>query len=117
MYVANSAFSVSIGLYADANRRAKKLGHPETFDYLDFMRYCRKTGNRRLGLERKPAGKRVRCTLLRIKGILRSRLDHDLHEAAPSLAGGRLGSERNRASAEAIACLVCEPGPRCRLTR
>ncbi len=73
---------IEFGRHADANRRAKGLGRPETFDFLGLTHYCRKTRGGRFGLGRKPAAKRVRRTLRRIKEVLRRRMHHDLHEVA-----------------------------------
>ncbi|MCY4591130.1 MAG: group II intron reverse transcriptase/maturase [Alphaproteobacteria bacterium] len=73
---------IEFGRHANANRRAKGLGRPETFDFLGFTHYCRKTRGGRFGLGRKPAAKRVRRTLKRIKEVLRRRMHHDLYEVA-----------------------------------
>ena len=73
---------IEFGRNAEANRRARGLGRPETFDFLGFTHYCRKTRHGRFGLGRKPAAKRVRRTLKRIKEVLRRRMHHDLHEVA-----------------------------------
>ena len=73
---------IEFGKLAEANRRAQGLGRPETFDFLGFTHYCRKTRSGRFGLGRKPAAKRVRRTLQRIGEVLRRRMHHDLHEVA-----------------------------------
>ena len=73
---------IEFGRYADANRRARGLGRPETFDFLGFTHYCRKTRSGRFGLGRKPAAKRVRRTLRRIKEVLRRRMHHDPQQVA-----------------------------------
>ena len=73
---------IEFGRHAEANRRARGEGRPETFDFLGFTHYCRKTRSGRFGLGRKPAAKRVRRTLRRIADVLRRRMHHDLHEVA-----------------------------------
>ena len=54
---------IEFGRYAIANRRARGLGKPETFDFLGFKHYC---GTRRDGsgfvLGRKPIAKRMRTS-------------------------------------------------------
>ena len=59
---------IEFGRYAIANRRARGLGKPETFDFLGFKHYC---GTRRDGggfvLGRKPMAKRMRTKLREIK--------------------------------------------------
>ena len=56
---------IEFGRFAMANRRARGERRPETFDFLGFTHYCRKTRNGGFGLGRKPIAKRVtrrRCT-------------------------------------------------------
>ena len=72
---------IEFGRFAEANRRARGLGRPETFDFLGFTHYCRKTRSGQFGLGRKPVAKRVKRTLKRIKDELRRRRHHDPHEA------------------------------------
>ena len=59
---------IEFGRYAIANRRARGLGKPETFDFLGFKHYC---ATRRDGsgfvLGRKPMAKRMRTKLREIK--------------------------------------------------
>src|SRR5580693_5172768 len=59
---------IEFGRYAIANRRARGLGKPETFDFLGFKHYC---GTRRDGggfvLGRKPMAKRMRTKLRETK--------------------------------------------------
>ena len=73
---------IEFGRNAEADRRARGLGRPETFDFLGFTHYCTKTRGGRLGVGRKPAAKRVRRTLKRVAEVLRRRMHHDLHEVA-----------------------------------
>ena len=73
---------IEFGRVAHANRRAKGLGRPETFDFLGFTHYCRKTRSGRFGLGRKPVAKRVGRTLRRVKEVLRRRMHDDPHKVA-----------------------------------
>ncbi len=68
---------IEFGRYAIANRRARGLGKPKTFDFLGFTHYC---ATRRSGsgfvLGRKPVRKRMRAKLREIKVRLRA-MRHD----------------------------------------
>jgi RNA-directed DNA polymerase len=68
---------IEFGRSAIANRRARGLGKPESFDFLGFTHYC---ANRRDGggfvLGRKPGRKRMRAKLREIKGRLQA-MRHD----------------------------------------
>lgn len=64
------------------NRAARGERHPETFDFLGFTHFCRKTRKGDFGLERKPAAKRVTHTLKHIKEELRRRTHHDVYDVA-----------------------------------
>ncbi len=71
---------VEFGRYAQANRRARKAGKPETFDFLGFTHICGKSRNGHFQLWRKPSGKRRNRTLARIKEALRRRMHGDVLE-------------------------------------
>ena len=71
---------LEFGRYAEANRRARGQGRPETFDFLGFTHYCRKDRRGRFGLGRKPAAERMRRTLKAIRERLRRRMHADLLE-------------------------------------
>jgi RNA-directed DNA polymerase len=64
---------IEFGRNAIANRRARGLGKPETFDFLGFKHYC---ATRRDGtgfvLGRKPMAKRMRTKLREIKEQLQA---------------------------------------------
>src|SRR6516164_4528036 len=68
---------IEFGRFAIANRRARGLGNPESFDFLGFTHYC---ANRRDGggfvLGRKPVRTRMRAKLREIKGHLQA-MQHD----------------------------------------
>jgi group II intron reverse transcriptase/maturase len=67
---------VEFGRFADASRRKRGEGRPETFDFLGFTHYCRTRRDGRPGLGRKPSAGRMRRTLKAIKAGLRRRM-HD----------------------------------------
>ena len=73
---------IEFGRFAMANRRARGERRPETFAFLGFTHYCRKTRNGGFGLGRKPIAKRVTRTLKRLKERLRARMHEDVHETA-----------------------------------
>ena len=73
---------IEFGRHAQARRRARGLGRPETFDFLGFTHYCRKTRNGRFGLGRKPIAKRMTRTLLRLEEVLRKRQHADVRATA-----------------------------------
>ena len=73
---------LEFGRYAEANRRSRGQGRPETFDFLGFTHYCRKDRRGRFGLGRKPAAERMRRTLKAIRERLRRRMHADLLETA-----------------------------------
>ena len=67
---------IEFGAFAQANRRRRGLGRPETFDFLGFTHYCARDRRGRFQLGRKPSAKRMSRTLKRIKEVLRRRM-HD----------------------------------------
>ena len=68
---------LEFGRYAAANRKKRGQGRPETFDFLGFTHYCRRTRKGGFGLGRKPIAKRVRRTLQAVGGKLRKRMHAD----------------------------------------
>lgn len=69
---------IEFGRHAEATRRARGLGRPETFDFLGFTHYCRTARNGRFGLGRKPVAKRMNRTLQRLADELRRRRHDDV---------------------------------------
>ena len=69
---------IEFGRHAEATRRARGLGRPETFDFLGFTHYCRAARNGRFGLGRKPVAKRMNRTLQRLADELRRRRHDDV---------------------------------------
>ena len=67
---------IEFGRFAQSNRRQRRQGRPETFDFLGFTHYCTKTRGGRFQLGRKPVAKRMSRTLKRIREALRRRM-HD----------------------------------------
>jgi len=67
---------IEFGRFAEKDRRARGERRPETFDFLGFTHYCRRTRKGRFGLGRKPERKRMSRTLKRIGMVLRKRM-HD----------------------------------------
>ena len=68
---------LEFGRYAAANRKKRGQGRPETFDFLGFTHYCRRTRKGGFGLGRKPIAKRVKRTLQAVGGKLRKRMHAD----------------------------------------
>ena len=68
---------IEFGRNAVRDRRARGEGRPETFDFLGFTHYWRKTRRGSYGLGRKPVAQRMRRTLHRIKEILWRRMHED----------------------------------------
>ena len=62
---------IEFGRHAMGNRKKRGERRPETFDFLGFTHYCRKTRKGRFGLGRKPVAKRMSRTLKRIGEVLR----------------------------------------------
>ena len=58
---------VEFGRFAMASRTTRGAGKPETFDFLGMTHYCAKTHKGGFRVGRRPAKKRVRRTLRRIK--------------------------------------------------
>ena len=71
---------IEFGRFAQANRRVRGQGRPETFDFLGFTHYCAKDRGGGFQLGRKPVAKRVSRTLRRIKEELRRRRHRGVDE-------------------------------------
>ena len=81
---------VEFGRFAEASRRKRGVGKPETFDFLWYTHDCTTTRKGRFRLGRKPIAKRMNRSLARIDEILRMRWHHDIWEV-----GGWLGQVYN----------------------
>ena len=73
---------IEFGRFAWQDRSVRGADHLETFDFLGFTHYCRRTRRGRFGLGRKPITKRVKRTLKRIKAELLRRMHHDIYDVA-----------------------------------
>jgi RNA-directed DNA polymerase len=72
---------IEFGRYAEADRRRKGKGKPETFDFLGFTHYCAKTRkNRRFIVGRKTQAKRMRSKLRELEEQLRKRMHRPVPE-------------------------------------
>ncbi len=78
---------IEFGRHATGDRKKRGERRPETFDFLGFTHYCRKTRNGRFGLGRKPTGKRMTRTLKRIGEVLRRWINGKVNEVAQWLGG------------------------------
>ncbi len=85
---------IEFGRYAMEDRKKRGERRPETFDFLGFTHYCRKTRKGRFGLGRKPIAKRMARTIKRIGEVLRRWINGKVREVAEWLgmvARGWLG--------------------------
>ena len=73
---------LEFGRFAAANRKRRGQGKPETFDFLGFTHYCRRTRGGRFGLGRKPIAKRMNRTLQAIQQALKRRMHADERDTA-----------------------------------
>ena len=71
---------IEFGRFAAANRKRRGQGKPETFDFLGFTHYCRRTRGGKFGLGRKPIAKRMSRKLRAIKKALKRRMHEDERE-------------------------------------
>lgn len=68
---------IEFGRFAIENRQKRKLGKPETFDFLGFTHICTVTRiSRKFHIKRITVKKRLRAALAKIKSVLRVRM-HD----------------------------------------
>ena len=70
---------IEFGRFAETNRRKRGERRPETFDFLGFTHYCRKTRRGRFGLGRKPIAKRMVGFLKRMRETLIRRMHNPVH--------------------------------------
>jgi group II intron reverse transcriptase/maturase len=70
---------IEFGRFAAANRAARGLGKPETFDFLGFTHICAKSGNGGFWVRRITIAKRMRAKLKAVNDQLRQRR----HEPIP----------------------------------
>ena len=73
---------IEFGRFAKANRKKRRQGKPETFDFMGMRHFCATTLRGKFRVGRKPLYKRVKPTLKRIKEELRERMHSGKHEVA-----------------------------------
>jgi RNA-directed DNA polymerase len=71
---------IEFGRHAAADRAARGLGKPETFNFLGFTFICGKTRRGKFLIKRKSRRDRVRAKLKEVKGKLRMRMHRPLPE-------------------------------------
>ncbi len=81
---------IEFGRFVATNRKRKGQGKPETFDFLGFTHYCRRTRQGKFGLGRKPVGKRMKRKLADLRRKLKRRMHAD-----PIETGAWLGQVLN----------------------
>jgi group II intron reverse transcriptase/maturase len=64
---------IEFGRFAEADRRERGLGRPDTFDFLGFTHLCGKTRDGRFWLRRVTIKKRLRAKLKQVKAEIRRR--------------------------------------------
>ena len=77
---------IEFGRYAASNRRERRLGKPETFDYLGFTHICAVNRQGRFCIRRKTIRKRLRRKLKEIKTELIRRMHDPLESVGAWLA-------------------------------
>ena len=77
---------IEFGRFAQANRRARGEGEPESFAFLGFTHSCAINSNGRFTIRRQTVRKRLEAKLQQVKQTLRQRM----HEPVPQV-GGWLG--------------------------
>jgi RNA-directed DNA polymerase len=71
---------IEFGRHAAANRRARGLGKPETFNFLGFTHICGRSRRGDFQLKRKTRSDRMRAKLRAIKDALRRRMHQPIDE-------------------------------------
>lgn len=71
---------IEFGRQAAANRRARGLGKPETFDFLGFTHICGRSRRGSFQLKRKSRSDRMRATVRAVKEALRRRMHEPIEE-------------------------------------
>ncbi len=71
---------IEFGRHAQANRKRRGTGKPETFDYLGFTHICGKSRKGRFQLKRQTIRRRLRAKLQEVKTRLRQRMHRPIPE-------------------------------------
>ena len=82
---------IEFGCCAAANRKARGLGKPETFDFLGFTHICGRTRKGRFQVRRRSRRDRMRVKLQAVKEELRRRMHATVAEQGQWLASVVLG--------------------------
>jgi len=77
---------IEFGRFAAANRKARGLGKPETFDFLGFTHICGRTRTGRFQVQRRSRRDRMRAKLQAVKAELRRRMHAAVAEQGQWLA-------------------------------
>ena len=77
---------VEFGRFAASNRRKRREGKPETFDFLGFTHICGVTRRGKYRIRRKTIGKRLRRKLKEVKTELTKRMHDPLKDTGAWLA-------------------------------
>lgn len=77
---------IEFGRFAATSRARRRLGKPETFDFLGFTHICAKSKNGRFWLKRITISKRMRAKLKVVKDQLRQRMHEPIPEQGRWLA-------------------------------
>ena len=85
---------IEFGRFAQANRRGRGGGKPETFDFLGFTHICGKTRHGKFCILRTTLAKRKRAKLAALAQELRRRMHHPIRETGPWLRSVLLGHYR-----------------------
>jgi group II intron reverse transcriptase/maturase len=71
---------IEFGRFAEANRKDRGQGPPETFDFLGFTHICARRADGKFYVKRRTVGKRLRAKLAAIKLELRKRMHRPVGE-------------------------------------
>ena len=85
---------IEFGRFAEATRRRRGAGKPETFTFLGFTHYCGKTRKGHFVVKRKTARKKVKAKLQQLKQELRRRLHDSVPEVGKWLRAVLQGHDR-----------------------
>ena len=83
---------IEFGRLAARRRKARRLGKPETFDFLGFTHICGKTRDGRFGLRRVTISERMRAKLREVKEELLRRRHQPVPERGRWLGSGCEGT-------------------------
>lgn len=82
---------LEFGRYAESNRRKRKEGKPETFDFLGFTHACSRNSKGHFTIKRKTKRKKFKKKLEEVKTELKKRMHHEFKETAQWLRSVLIG--------------------------